>query len=368
MFVKSANCQERYQMSQRILFFVNNLNRTGSETLILNLINDLNKKNQANIGIVLLKEGGELVPEIAKNIPVFYLNLEFSIKEKLLFHAGVDVIGRKIQKIQDQFSANVWYFNTIDHVSLLKYKDRYACKAYVHVHELIYNFDSVKAEELSSMINHADHLIACSELVKHLFLPFFKKPIRVINSTIDPTKIVGFKKDKITKANQKIRVISSGTICHRKGADLFYAVAQILQNKGFEFVWLGKFNSTAFSEIIRLKNEETNSIQFIQTVTQEEYLELFSRADIFLSTSREESMGLVLMEAIALEIPVLATNSGGSTLIVDDQVGQICEDLRPEIIVQQLAEMSKHLEQFSFAGPPRFDYSEELEKLAQVVL
>jgi sulfur relay (sulfurtransferase) DsrF/TusC family protein len=78
-------------------------------------------------------------------------------------------------------------------------------------------------------------------------------------------------------------------------------------------------------------------------------------------------MGLVLMEAIALEIPILATNSGGSMLIVDESVGQICHDQRPEIIAQQLVEMSKNLDQFSFSGGQKFLYSEELEKLIQVV-
>jgi glycosyltransferase involved in cell wall biosynthesis len=204
-------------------------------------------------------------------------------------------------------------------------------------------------------------------LIKELFETFFPKPITVINSTIDFGKIGQFKKPKTFNPNEKVTVLTSGTISYNKGADIFYEVAKLVSKDTFEFVWLGKPNQTAFSEIVRLKNEETNSVQFVQTSSQEEYLRLFSQANIFLSTSREESMGLVLMEAIALEIPVLATNSGGSTLIVDDQVGQICEDLRPEIIAQQLVEMSKNLDQFSFSGGQKFLYSEELEKLIQVV-
>jgi uncharacterized Fe-S cluster-containing radical SAM superfamily protein len=54
-------------------------------------------------------------------------------------------------------------------------------------------------------------------------------------------------------------------------------------------------------------------------------------------------------------------------LIVDESVGQICHDQRPEIIAQQLVEMSKNLDQFSFSGGQKFLYSEELEKLIQVV-
>jgi glycosyltransferase involved in cell wall biosynthesis len=354
-------------MTNKILFFVNNLNRTGSETLILNFINDLNKKNQGNIGIVLLKKGGELVPEIAENIPVFYLDLEFSLMDKLLFHSGIDVIGNKLAKIHHQFAATIWYFNTFDHVGLLKYKERFNCRAFVHVHEMIGRFESKNKNELHSIIDYCDHLIACSSLIKELFETFFPKPITVINSTIDFGKIGQFKKPKTFNPNEKVTVLTSGTISFNKGADIFYKIAKLVSKDTFEFVWLGKPNQAAFSEIIRLKNEQNPVIQFIPTHSEQDYLELFSQADIFLSTSREESMGLVLMEAIALEIPVLATNSGGSTLIVDDQVGQICHDLRPEIIAQQLVEMSRNLDQFSFSRGQKFLYSEELEKLSEIL-
>jgi glycosyltransferase involved in cell wall biosynthesis len=354
-------------MSQRILFFVNNLNRTGSETLILNLINDLNQQNNLEIGIVLFKRGGELVPEIASNIPVFYLDLGFSSFDKLKFHSGIDVIGNKLAKIQLQFAATMWYFNTIDYVSLLKYKTRFNCKAFVHVHEMIGRFDSFNKDELYSVIDHCDHLIACSSLIKDLFETFFPKPITVINSTIDFEMIGKFKKNKTFNPREKVTVLTSGTISYNKGADIFHEVAKILSNNNFEFIWLGKPNQTAFSEIVRLKNQQNPVIQFITTHSDQEYLEIFSQADVFLSTSREESMGLVLMEAIALEIPVLATNSGGSTLIVDEQVGDICQDLRPEMIAKQLLEMVEHLDKFSFSGEPKFHYSVELEKLIQIV-
>jgi glycosyltransferase involved in cell wall biosynthesis len=354
-------------MANKLLFFVNNLNRTGSETLALNLINDLNKQKELEIGVVLFQKGGELLQELDRNIPVFYLDMAFSTREKILFHLGVDIIGGKIHKIQNQFGASAWYFNTINQVGLLKYKDRYSCKAFVHVHELLYNFELMKAEELRLLLAHADHLIACSELVKELFFPYFKNPITIVNSTVDPLPIIQHKRSASHPTNQKIQVISSGSICHRKGVDLFYEVARILQNKGFEFVWLGRAGSSAYAEIIRLKNQETNVVQFLQTSSQEEYLRLFSQANIFLSTSREESMGLVLMEAIALEIPILATNSGGSMLIVDESVGQICHDQRPEIIAKELEKMANQLDQFSFSKGPKYLYAEELEKLIQVV-
>ena len=47
-------------------------------------------------------------------------------------------------------------------------------------------------------------------------------------------------------------------------------------------------------------------------------------------------MGLVMMEAIYCGVPVLATDSGGSALIVNDQNGKVCFDFRPDALAQEI--------------------------------
>ena len=43
-------------------------------------------------------------------------------------------------------------------------------------------------------------------------------------------------------------------------------------------------------------------------------------------TSKWEGYGLVAVEALALEKPVVATNVGGIPTIIDDSCGKICDD------------------------------------------
>ena len=141
----------------------------------------------------------------------------------------------------------------------------------------------------------------------------------------------------------------------------------MLQGKDYEFIWLGKPNQSAFGEIVRLKNEKTQSVQFLSTNSQKEYLEIFGSGDVFFSTSREESMGLVMMEAIALEIPILALNSGGATLIVDESNGKICHDVRPQVLAEELMDVINNRGNFTFEGGVKFDYHTELQKLASIL-
>jgi glycosyltransferase involved in cell wall biosynthesis len=214
------------------------------------------------------------------------------------------------------------------------------------------------------MLQKCDHLVACSSLVKDIFAPFFQKPITVINSSIKYSEWKSHRKNKTTKSNKIIKIIGSGTVCYRKGTDLFIEVADILRSPFVEFIWLGKKNNNAFSEIIRFKNEKIKSVSFIETKNLEEYLTYLKQGDIFLSTSREESMGLVIMEAQALGMPVVATDSGGSTLLVHEKDGKIVKELNPEAISIGLKEVMNNLSSYNAIDKLKYDYTIEFQKLA----
>lgn len=348
-------------MPQKVLFFLNNLHRTGSETLMFQYITELHKSETVQIGIVLMEKGGALVAELPPKIPVFYLDKKFNVFDKIAFHAGIDVIEKRINTIQKNFNASIWYFNTIAHIDLLRFKPSHSVQAWVHVHELLYNFESLATSEFELLLHQTDHLIACSNLAKELFVPYYNKPISVVNSTINPDLFSP--KLKLNKPKQtKIKVVSAGTICYRKGTDLFLELASIAPKDEFEFIWLGSPAKNAFAELIHQKNNCTNAVKFLETPSDEEYKNQFAQADIFLSTSREESMGLVMLEAAALQIPILALNSGGATLIVNKNNGVICNDFRPTALLNELTQLAKRLSDFKEYPSLPFDYKEELHK------
>lgn len=60
------------------------------------------------------------------------------------------------------------------------------------------------------------------------------------------------------------------------------------------------------------------AVDFLQSVGQDEILQLYSDADVVALPSRNEGWGLSLMEAMACERPVVATNVGGIPELVRD--------------------------------------------------
>ncbi len=346
-------------MQKKILFFLQNLEPTGAEIMIFNLIKDLKLSSTHTIGIVLFEKGGGLVNELPKGIKLYYLDQEFSLLDKIFHQLGQDILFHRLKKIQEDFQADYWYFNTIRNGGLLRYKTVFSVQTYVHIHELYSPLDTISKKDFNDLIRNTDHFIACSDLVKDIYLPFITADITTINSTIQPIEISS---DKLKIKNPKRKIIGAGSINYGKGLSFFYQIASLFPKESFEFIWLGRFSNNGYSEIIKRQNEKTNWIHFISPSSREEYINLVSQADIFLSTSIEESMGLVMMEAISLGIPVIATPSKGSELIVHDKNGKIVYDTRATVFAEAIHEILNRSDQSFPSRKLPFDYSQELQK------
>lgn len=94
------------------------------------------------------------------------------------------------------------------------------------------------------------------------------------------------------------------------------------------------------------KNELTNFIKekeldnhFSIFGFSKEVEKFFSIIDIFVLTTKKESFGLVLLEAMAMNKPVIASNRGGPPEIIDDGVNGFLFD--PENIEELVAQLAK---------------------------
>ena len=80
-------------------------------------------------------------------------------------------------------------------------------------------------------------------------------------------------------------------------------------------------------------------------------------------------MGLVMMEAIYCGVPVLATDSGGSSLIVNDQNGKVCFDFRSATLAQEIQGLlNKSFEKSAMRKSiSQYDGELEIQKLENIL-
>lgn len=109
---------------------------------------------------------------------------------------------------------------------------------------------------------------------------------------------------KYRLGEQDKAVISAGHMMERKGILEYTELAREMPD--VHFFWFGYTSPALMTENVRnaVKNAPEN-LKFPGYVEQEQLREAYCGADVFAFSSREETEGIVVLEALACEIPVV---------------------------------------------------------------
>lgn len=156
-----------------------------------------------------------------------------------------------------------------------------------------------------------DVIVTPSEYSKSLLEGYgIKKEIYAVSNGIDindyrQNKHAGkeFRKKYGFSENDKV-VMSAGLLIKRKGVHDFAQIARRLPQ--YKFIWFGSADLKLVGKEVRnaVKNAPENLI-FGGYVQKPDLQSAFSGSDLFLFPSYEETEGIVVLEALAMRIPVL---------------------------------------------------------------
>ena len=137
-----------------------------------------------------------------------------------------------------------------------------------------------------------------------------------------------FKPYKVLKNEQIIQILSIGYLIERKGFEyLIKSIKEVLKihhNINLKIVGTGPLENQIKNQIKELELE--GNIEILGNVSDEKLLDLYNSSDIFVlpsivdSQGNTEGLGVVLLEAMACKLPVIASNIGGIPDIVHDRI------------------------------------------------
>ena len=161
-----------------------------------------------------------------------------------------------------------------------------------------------------------------ADIVKNSFLKDY--PVKVINNGIN---LAVFKPNE-SNFRQRYGLIDKKIVLgvsfewgKRKGLDVFINLSKRL-NDSYKVILVG-----ADDTIDGILPDNILSIH--RTQSQKELAEIYSAADVFVNTTREENYPTVNMEALACGTPVLTFRTGGSPEMLDETCGSVveCDDI-----------------------------------------
>lgn len=164
-------------------------------------------------------------------------------------------------------------------------------------------------------INESDGVTAVSEDLKKETYQYFKinKEIEVIPNFIDLQKFKKQKKDHFKKAicpnGESLIVHISNFRRVKRITDVVKVFANIHKEIPSKLLMIGDGPERTGAETLCRDLHINDSVRFLGKLEAVE--EVLSVADLFLMPSEKESFGLAALEAMACEVPVISTNTGG---------------------------------------------------------
>lgn len=165
------------------------------------------------------------------------------------------------------------------------------------------------------IINQCDHIISLTEHMKveSLRQHIDQRKISVLPNSIDTSEI-NPKEDEEFRSPPIIGTM--GRMVYKKGFDIFLESLATLKKEGVQFKALiggtGPEERNLKSLVSDLGLE--NFVEFTGWIKDKK--DFFQKIDIFCLPSRSEPFGIVLLEAMANNVPVISTNSTGPTEII----------------------------------------------------
>ncbi len=189
-------------------------------------------------------------------------------------------------------------------------------------------------------IENADRIIAVSHTMKEDILRFFnvlEKRIVVIHNGIDLDKWRYTPLEAPLKKRYGIEddyILFVGRPTPQKGMEYLVAAADDLD---IQVVMAAVGADTKdYEDRMREKVKEKRNIVWIhELLKEEEYIQLYSSAKVFVCPSIYEPFGIINLEAMACRRPVVATSVGGiKEVVIPDETGILVEPANPEALAE----------------------------------
>ncbi|BAF70550.1 glycosyltransferase family 4 protein [Nitratiruptor sp. SB155-2] len=311
----------------RVVQLLPELNEGGVERGVVELNRELVKRG---IESIVISRGGKLVELIEKEGGK---HIVFDVCSKNLLTAPYRIA--KLKKVFEQIQPDIIHARSRVPAWL-----SFLAKGETPFVTTVHGFNSVNA--YSAIMTKGDRVICVSNPVKEYILKNYKvdeEKVRVIHrgvdfSKFDPKKIdqkfIEEFKAKYTLHNRFI-VTSVGRITQLKDYETFIEAIAILKKRRPDIVGLivGGVREDKRDYFKKLQDlvkvlELQNTIFFTGSISK--IAEIYALSDVVVSTSKKpESFGRSIVEAMALNTPVVATNHGGALDIVKNGYGELFE-------------------------------------------
>ena len=178
-------------------------------------------------------------------------------------------------------------------------------------------------------------LLSVSENLRRALLDNFNSDSKVVPNMIGEEFLI----NPDTEKYKKFTFVAIGSLIHRKGFDLLIEAAAKLKKAGIDdwnIIIIGGGNEKENILNLISKYNLNSHIKLVGSKNKDEIREYLSKSHAFVLPSRSETFGVVYIEAMAMGLPVIATDCGIPEDLINNSNGLVCpvEDIEEIFILR----------------------------------
>ena len=209
-----------------------------------------------------------------------------------------------------------------------------------------------RAEKLNTLFQKTDKVHCVSARMERTIQAYGATPEKIfINRPAIDTTV--FARKEYYQATKKIQLLSIGRLVFQKGFLTGILAIAELKKKYNDFSWIIVGEGPEQEELIFYIHlfQLENNVVLAGKKTRDEVLKLYHQTDIFFLPSVSEGIANVILEAMAMEIPVVASNSGGIEEAITNKVnGMLCKNYDFESMANEIYLLCQNFEQRKLLG------------------
>jgi len=207
-------------------------------------------------------------------------------------------------------------------------------------------------EQLAEKVRAATFVVCISDFARSQLMGLVEQrhwsKLHVVHCGVDPTVFAPAQQAPAGAAESgKLRILNVGRLVPVKGHAVLIEAIGDLRARGVDadLTIVGDGPARLELEELIARADLTGHVRLAGAVGQDDILALYRCADVFCMTSFAEGVPVVLMEAMAQEIPVLAPSIMGIPELIEDGVnGLLTRPARADQVADALARLAGSVE------------------------
>ncbi|GMA20280.1 glycosyltransferase family 4 protein [Arsenicicoccus piscis] len=209
-------------------------------------------------------------------------------------------------------------------------------------------FERVEKVDLAAKVRSADGISAISDFCRSQLMrlvdPVEWPKMSIVHMTVDTDRFVPPADQRAGRDGEPLRVLYVGRLVPEKGGPVLLDAVRELQARGVavdvRFIGAGELAATLTHQIEA--DQLASSVTLLGPVGQDDILDWYHWADVFVLPSFQEGLPVVLMEALATELPVVTTRIAGvAELVEDGAMGHVVNAGRADLLADALVDLAQ---------------------------